>query len=133
MDQVELVKSKSSFKYDSSFLKNLLLLAEEYEDLVYEHGACVNQNAQDIFYNDKLQDKAISLYCNQCSVTVECLKWALITGEEHLVWGGVTDIERRKAIKSVRIETKNIDGEFYPSILPSNPELWNKLLQKFFG
>jgi len=132
LTQVELVKNKSSFKYDSSFLNDLLLLADEYKDLVYEQGACVDQHAQQTFYNDKLQDKAISLYCNQCSVKAECLKWALITGEEHLVWGGVTDIERRKAIKSVRIETKNTDGEFYLPVLSSNPELWNKLLEKFF-
>lgn len=34
--------------------------------------------------------------CQRCPVKVECLEWAIATGEEHGVWGGLTPQERRR-------------------------------------
>ena len=35
--------------------------------------------------------------CQQCTVTSECLLWALDTGQDSGVWGGLNADERRKA------------------------------------
>lgn len=34
--------------------------------------------------------------CRYCPSVQSCLQWALETGEEHGVWGGLTEAERRK-------------------------------------
>lgn len=33
--------------------------------------------------------------CRRCPVTEECLRWALETGQDDGVWGGLSEIERR--------------------------------------
>ncbi|MFC4950728.1 WhiB family transcriptional regulator [Pseudonocardia sp. GCM10023141] len=33
--------------------------------------------------------------CARCPVTAECLGWALASGQDSGVWGGLTDAERR--------------------------------------
>jgi WhiB family transcriptional regulator, redox-sensing transcriptional regulator len=33
--------------------------------------------------------------CNVCQVRKECLEWALVTGQESGVWGGLSEEERR--------------------------------------
>ncbi|MDR0436615.1 MAG: WhiB family transcriptional regulator [Propionibacteriaceae bacterium] len=33
--------------------------------------------------------------CARCSVREECLRWALENGQDHGVWGGMSDEERR--------------------------------------
>ena len=35
-------------------------------------------------------------YCYQCPVIERCLQWALETGEEYGVWGGLSEQERRR-------------------------------------
>lgn len=47
------------------------------------------------------QAKAV---CRRCSVTGECLAWALDSGQEHGVWGGLGESERR-AMKRRRRRT----------------------------
>lgn len=34
--------------------------------------------------------------CRRCTVAERCLQWALETGEEHGVWGGLSEKERRR-------------------------------------
>src|SRR5271156_6627900 len=45
------------------------------------------------------------LVCNRCSVTTECLSWALNTGQDSGVWGGMSEDERR-ALKRRNARTK---------------------------
>ena len=33
--------------------------------------------------------------CQRCSVTDDCLTWALETGQDNGVWGGLSEDERR--------------------------------------
>lgn len=33
--------------------------------------------------------------CRRCQVSVECLRWALATGQDSGVWGGMSEDERR--------------------------------------
>jgi WhiB family redox-sensing transcriptional regulator len=34
--------------------------------------------------------------CRRCPVTEECLRWALDTGVDSGVWGGMSEVERRE-------------------------------------
>ena len=36
--------------------------------------------------------------CATCSVTRECLDYALETGEQHGIWGGLNEMERQKLL-----------------------------------
>lgn len=33
--------------------------------------------------------------CDRCDVRAECLQWALEAGQDHGVWGGLSEDERR--------------------------------------
>ncbi|MFD5709538.1 WhiB family transcriptional regulator [Streptomyces pharetrae] len=47
-------------------------------------------------------------FCRRCSAVDSCLQWALDTGEEHGVWGGLSEGERRqlrrRAIRPINID-----------------------------
>ena len=49
------------------------------------------------------------LVCNRCPVTTECLSWALNTGQDSGVWGGMSEDERR-ALKRRNARTKARSG-----------------------
>jgi WhiB family transcriptional regulator, redox-sensing transcriptional regulator len=42
-----------------------------------------------------LQVEQAKAVCRRCSVTDECLKWALESGQDAGVWGGMSEEERR--------------------------------------
>ena len=44
----------------------------------------------------RYQAKAAKLICRGCPVSASCLNWALASGHEHGIWGGLTEDERRK-------------------------------------
>jgi WhiB family transcriptional regulator, redox-sensing transcriptional regulator len=48
------------------------------------------------------QAKAI---CMQCDVRAHCLDWALATGQDAGVWGGLSEEERRALRRARRRET----------------------------
>ncbi|WP_350277899.1 WhiB family transcriptional regulator [Kribbella sp. HUAS MG21] len=43
------------------------------------------------------QIEAAKQICHRCEVTDACLEWALRTGQDAGVWGGLSDAERRTA------------------------------------
>jgi hypothetical protein len=47
-------------------------------------------------------------FCRRCTAVDRCLQWALETGEEHGVWGGLTEEERRtrrrRAARAINID-----------------------------
>ncbi len=43
----------------------------------------------------RAQVKAAKLICRGCPVSVMCLGWALASGQEAGIWGGLTEDERR--------------------------------------
>ena len=49
------------------------------------------------------------LVCNRCSVVTECLTWALESGQDAGVWGGMSEDERR-ALKRRNARTKARTG-----------------------
>jgi WhiB family redox-sensing transcriptional regulator len=42
--------------------------------------------------------------CMQCAVRLECLDWALATGQDAGVWGGMSEEERRALRRARRRE-----------------------------
>lgn len=42
-----------------------------------------------------LQVEAAKAVCTQCEVRSECLQWAMDTGQDAGVWGGLSEEERR--------------------------------------
>ena len=42
------------------------------------------------------QVRAAKLICRGCPVSVTCLSWALASGQEAGIWGGLTEDERRR-------------------------------------
>lgn len=41
------------------------------------------------------QISAAKAVCTRCDVRLECLEWALATGQDAGVWGGLSEEERR--------------------------------------
>jgi len=72
-------------------------LAEEYEWRL--HAECQGADP-DLFFPDQggtiREAKAI---CDECSVQVECLEYALATGMKYGVWSGTPPAVRRKILK----------------------------------
>ena len=49
--------------------------------------------------------KTAKLICRSCPVGVTCLSWALATGQEAGIWGGLTEDERRTRYRRSRLWT----------------------------
>lgn len=44
----------------------------------------------------RAQLKTAKLICRRCPVSATCLNWALASGQEAGIWGGLTEDERRR-------------------------------------
>ncbi|WP_374111121.1 WhiB family transcriptional regulator [Nocardia sp. JCM 34519.1] len=63
-------------------------------------AAC--RGVYDPFFDDDLSADAKE-WCATCPVWRECLAHALVSGEDHGVWGGFTAAERRALRKCLRL------------------------------
>lgn len=65
-----------------------------------DNAACRDADPE-LFFPDgdiraaRVQVKAAKLICSGCPVSTTCLSWALASGHEHGIWGGLTEDERR--------------------------------------
>ena len=57
------------------------------------------------------------LVCNRCPVVTECLTWALESGQDAGVWGGMSEDERR-ALKRRNARTRARTGVCRNTALP---------------
>ncbi|WP_460663716.1 WhiB family transcriptional regulator [Kribbella swartbergensis] len=63
-------------------------------------GACVEEDP-DLFFPvgstgpAQLQAEAAKRICRRCDVVDACLRWAMETGQDAGVWGGLSEDERR--------------------------------------
>lgn len=69
-------------------------------------GLCRGRNEHLFYHPDKERGKARQARANQakaiceaCPVIVMCRQYALTTGEPYGTWGGMTEEERRAALK----------------------------------
>lgn len=63
-------------------------------------AACLNEEPELFFPKGStgpaiLQIEEAKSVCRGCDVREQCLMWALETGQEHGVWGGMSEDERR--------------------------------------
>jgi WhiB family redox-sensing transcriptional regulator len=65
-----------------------------------DRAACLGQDPE-LFFPDGntgpalVQTKEAKAVCARCEVAETCLKWALESGQEAGVWGGMSEGERR--------------------------------------
>ena len=59
-----------------------------------------------------MQIDAAKLVCLECDVRDECLEWAMATGQDAGVWGGLSEDERR-ALRRARRRSRT------PDLLPT--------------
>ncbi len=63
-------------------------------------GACYGQDP-DMFFPTSEEEAAPALaLCGRCPVRQTCLEWALKYGERYGVWGGTTEQQRRRLLRS---------------------------------
>ena|SRR5215469_8606610 len=60
----------------------------------------------DIF-SARAQVKTAKLICRGCPVSVTCLNWALASGQEAGIWGGLTEGERRRLPRRGLVSTSH--------------------------
>ena len=67
-------------------------------------AACLGEDPE-LFFPDGntgpalLQTEEAKAVCHRCEVAATCLKWAIESGQDYGVWGGMSEYERR-ALKS---------------------------------
>jgi WhiB family redox-sensing transcriptional regulator len=49
-----------------------------------------------------IQAEKAKALCRQCEVLIECLEWAMATGQDAGVWGGMSEEERRSLRRARR-------------------------------
>ena len=64
-------------------------------------AACRDADPELFFPDDDLRSaraqlKTAKLICRGCPVSATCLSWALASGQEAGIWGGLTEDERRR-------------------------------------
>jgi WhiB family redox-sensing transcriptional regulator len=71
------------------------------------HGACRAYPPNTFFPSDGVGVDRARKICATCSVTAQCLEYALTNHIDHGVWGGCSERERRRINKRRRL-TLNI-------------------------
>lgn len=79
------------------------------------YGACVDVDPEDFYVPDGLRGAARQPYidrakavCARCPVRAQCRADALKRGEQHGVWGGLSEDERRKLIKAGQTDVPDV-------------------------
>ena len=64
----------------------------------WRHDAACRDADPELFFPDvdRAQVKTAKLICRGCPVSATCLSWALASGQEAGIWGGLTEDERRR-------------------------------------
>ena len=81
---------------------------EQFEGFAWlQDAACRGEHASSFFPPAHFERKEIRLarerfaksICRQCSVSSECLDYAIRSREPHGVWGGLNEVERRHYVE----------------------------------
>ena len=57
-----------------------------------------------------LQIEEARAVCMRCEVREECLQWALESGQDHGVWGGLSEDERRALKRRTEADLRMVTG-----------------------
>jgi WhiB family transcriptional regulator, redox-sensing transcriptional regulator len=74
-------------------------------ELFFPDGAIGSARAQRA---QRAQVKTAKLICRGCPVSATCLNWALASGQEAGIWGGLTEDERRRLHRRMPKEATNV-------------------------
>lgn len=66
-----------------------------------KHAACRDVDPELFFpvgdtYGAREQTEAAKAVCQRCDAVASCLAWAFESGQQHGVWGGMSESERRQ-------------------------------------
>jgi WhiB family redox-sensing transcriptional regulator len=78
-----------------------------------DHAACLNEDPELFFPIGNtgpalLQIEEAKAVCRRCEVIEDCLGWAMESGKDDGVWGGLSDDERR-ALKRRNARARRAD------------------------
>src|ERR1700682_4077285 len=88
---------------------------KELDNMDWRHNAVCRDEDPELFFPVGNSGPALAqiadakLVCNRCPVTTDCLTWALDSGQDAGVWGGMSEDERR-ALKRRNARTKARSG-----------------------
>ena len=74
----------------------------------WRHGAACRDIDPEIFFPIGATGPALSqiqaaqAICGTCNVQKDCLEWALETGQDAGIWGGMTEDDRREMRRGAR-------------------------------
>ncbi len=66
-------------------------------------GRCRNMDPAVFFPSDGIGVQAAQRICSECPVKTPCLEYALVNRVDHGVWGGTSERERRRILRSRRL------------------------------
>ncbi len=83
-----------------------------------QHSACRGPNAVVFFppnHFERKEEKATREHeakaiCGLCPVWRQCLQYALEIREQHGIWGGKTELERRRMLESVGLSMTGVSA-----------------------
>ncbi|MCZ7527449.1 MAG: WhiB family transcriptional regulator [Acidimicrobiia bacterium] len=64
---------------------------------------CRDRSPADFFPSDGVGVELARRVCAECPVRAECLEYALTYRIDHGVWGGASERERRRILRSRRV------------------------------
>jgi WhiB family redox-sensing transcriptional regulator len=68
-----------------------------------DEASCRTSTPGDFFPSDGVGVERAKRVCAECPVKAECLEYALTHRIEHGVWGGCSERERRRMMRSRRL------------------------------
>lgn len=80
------------------------------------HAACRDEDPELFFPIGTsgpavLQTEQAKAVCRRCSATDECLQWAIESGQDAGVWGGMSEEERRAAKRRGGLQIVKVSGK----------------------
>lgn len=81
------------------------ILPEDYSEAArwMVSALCRDRDPELFFPQDGVGVERARRVCAQCPVKDECLEYALKTRQEHGVWGGASERERRRMLRRRRV------------------------------
>ncbi|MCA9332358.1 WhiB family transcriptional regulator [Candidatus Saccharibacteria bacterium] len=67
------------------------------------YANCLGESLESFFPSDARRVEAARKICSMCVVKEECLEYALNNREDHGVWGGMSERQRRRILKQRRL------------------------------
>jgi WhiB family redox-sensing transcriptional regulator len=70
-----------------------------------DNARCIDLSPSEFFPNEGVGVEVAKRVCAECIVKEECLEYALTHRIDHGVWGGSSERERRRILRSRRVSS----------------------------